>query len=128
MRRAGKFFWIVAFFIGQISFAQLPPITTGYVSVELQSIATGLSSPLDLLSANDNSGRLFIVEQSGRIKILKNGVVNGTAFLDMSAQILSGGEEGLLGLAFHPGFNNPASPGFGRLYTFATEPVNGAAD
>lgn len=71
---------------------------------------------------------MFVVEQGGRIKILKNGAIQPTPFLDISAQIKSGGEEGLLGLAFHPGFANAASPGFGKFYTYQTEEPTGAAD
>ncbi len=58
---------------------------------------------------------MFVVEQGGRIKILKNGAIQPTPFLDISAQIKSGGEAGLLGLAFHPAFANAASPGFGKF-------------
>ena len=107
--------------------AQLPSIATGPVSVEVQTIATGLTSPIDLVSANDGSGRLFVIEQPGRIRIFRNGALVATPFLDLSAQILYGGEQGLVGLAFHPGFSNPSSPGYRRFYTFATEANNGAA-
>ncbi|MBA2270925.1 MAG: PQQ-dependent sugar dehydrogenase [Chthoniobacterales bacterium] len=110
------------------SHAQLPSIGTGTISVELQTIATGLNSPVELVSANDGTGRLFVVEQGGRIKILNSGAVVTTPFLDVSARIVAGGERGLLGLAFHPEFNQPASPGFGKLYTYTSEPVTGAAD
>ena len=110
-----------------ITNAQLPAIGEGHVQVELQSVVTGLSSPLDLVSADDGSGRLFVVEQAGRIRVLANGVIIGT-YLDIRTQVLAGGEQGLLGLAFHPGFSNAASPGYGKLYTYATEPVNGTPD
>ena len=56
--------------LAQISFAQLPSIPTGNISIELQAVATGLSSPIDIVTANDGTGRLFIVEQAGRIRIL----------------------------------------------------------
>ena len=128
MKRALRFLGVIAILSAQVSLAQLPPITTGYVSVELQSVATGLSSPVDLVSAKDGSDRLFIVEQPGRIKVLKNGAINPTPFLDLTAQTIWGGEEGLVGLAFHPGFSDPTSPGYRRLYTYGTERVNGTAD
>lgn len=108
--------------------AQLPSIPTGAVNVELQTVASGLSSPVDLVSANDGTGRLFIVEQGGLIRLLKNGAIASTPFLDLSARVLAGGERGLLGLAFHPGFNEPSSPGFRKLYTYTSEAVSGAAD
>ena len=112
----------------RIACAQLPDVPTGTISVEVQTIATGLSSPVDLIPVNDGSGRLFIVEQGGRIKILQNGAVNATPFLDISGQIAAGGEKGLLGLAFHPGFADSASPGFRRLYTYTTETPSGVSD
>ncbi len=112
----------------QTTFGQLPSIPTGNISIELQAVASGLSSPIDIVTANDGTGRLFIVEQAGRIRILQNGALNAIPFLDMRAQVLSGGEQGFLGLAFHPGFSNPASGGFRKFYTFATETPSVAAD
>jgi glucose/arabinose dehydrogenase len=64
-------------------------------------IASGFTRPLDLQSPAGDC-RVFVVEQGGRIKILKNGAVLPTPFLDIAARISSGGERGLLGLAFHP--------------------------
>ena len=108
--------------------AQLPSIPPGTVSIELQTVATGVSSPVDLVSANDGTGRLFIVEQGGTIRVLKNGTFNATPFLNISSQIKAGGEQGLLGLAFHPGFSNSAGPGFRKLYTYQTENPSVPAD
>ncbi|MDQ2965425.1 MAG: PQQ-dependent sugar dehydrogenase, partial [Chloroflexota bacterium] len=54
--------------------------------------------------AGDGLGRLFVVEQTGRIRVIKGGVLLPTAFLNLSASISTGGERGLLGLAFHPQF------------------------
>lgn len=65
-------------------------------------VASGLSSPLALAHAGDGSGRLFIVEQLGRIRILQNGSLLPAAFLDIDNQVGCCGERGLLGLAFHP--------------------------
>lgn len=110
----------------------LPLIGKGPVRVELQSVASGLTSPVDFVTANDGTGRMFIVNQTGQILVLKNGQVLATPFLDVSSRLvpLMAGydERGLLGLAFHPGFSDPNSPGFRRLYTYSSEPVNGAAD
>ncbi|HOY12740.1 MAG TPA: PQQ-dependent sugar dehydrogenase [Saprospiraceae bacterium] len=72
-----------------------------------QSYVTGFSSPVDIANAGDGSNRLFIVEKTGRIKIiLPNKTVLSTPFLNISHKINSGGERGLLGLAFHPDFEN----------------------
>ncbi len=66
-----------------------------------QMIASGLTRPLNLQA--DGSGRLFILEKVGRIRILQNGQVPDQPFLDISNRVgSSGNEQGLLGLAFHP--------------------------
>ncbi|MDP9005173.1 MAG: PQQ-dependent sugar dehydrogenase [Verrucomicrobiota bacterium] len=110
----------------------MPRIGKGPIRVELQTIATGITSPVDMLSANDGSGRLFIVGQTGKISILKNGVISATPFLDVSSRLVALNplydERGLLSIAFHPGFSDSASPGFRKLYTFTSEPVAGSAD
>jgi len=73
--------------------------------IELNEIASGFSSPLDLKHAGDN--RLFVVERGGLIKIINpDGTINETPFLDIESRVLSGGEQGLLGLAFHPQYQS----------------------
>jgi glucose/arabinose dehydrogenase len=67
-------------------------------------VTTGLERPIYVTTANDGSGRLFIVEQPGRIRVLAAGVLQARPFLDLTAKVLDGGERGLLGLAFHPRF------------------------
>jgi glucose/arabinose dehydrogenase len=79
-------------------------------TLALNLVVSGLSSPLDLESPDDGSGRLFVVEQGGRIKIIQNGAVLSPPFLDISSKITTGGEMGLLGVTFHPNFS--ASPKF----------------
>ncbi len=70
------------------------------------TVASGLNTPTDIQSAHDGSGRVFIVEQAGRIMIIKNNQLQGTLFLDISERVGSkGSEQGLLGLAFHPHFS-----------------------
>jgi glucose/arabinose dehydrogenase len=65
-------------------------------------VARGLSSPVDLQVPPGERGRLFVVEQGGRIRIVRNGALVAAPFLDVSGRISAGGERGLLGLAFHP--------------------------
>ncbi len=66
-------------------------------------VATGLDAPTDIQFPNDGTGRMFIVEQPGRIRIIQNGQLLSTAFLDVTDRVDSqGSEQGLLGLAFHP--------------------------
>jgi glucose/arabinose dehydrogenase len=68
-------------------------------------VVSGITSPTDIKNAGDASGRLFIVEQPGRIRILKNGQLLDAPFLDITDRVGSNGSErGLLGLAFHPKF------------------------
>lgn len=74
-------------------------------TVDLELFADGLSSPLGIENAGDD--RLFVNEQDGLIKVLSSdGTVNPVPFLDIDSQISSGGERGLLGLAFHPDYAN----------------------
>jgi glucose/arabinose dehydrogenase len=74
-------------------------------TVGLQTFATGFSSPVEITNAGDN--RLFVVEQGGVIKILNsNGTTNANPFLNITGQVSTGGEQGLLGLAFHPNYTN----------------------
>jgi glucose/arabinose dehydrogenase len=90
--------------------------------VALRQVATGLVSPVELVNAKDGSNRLFVVEQSGRIRIVQNGSLLTTSFLDIASGVIStGGERGLLGLAFHP--NYAAN---GALYVFYTRIGDGA--
>jgi glucose/arabinose dehydrogenase len=76
----------------------------GTPALTSQRVATGLRSPLDLQSAPGDRERLYVVEQGGRIQVVRNGQVAATPFLDIAGRISSGGERGLLGLAFHPQF------------------------
>lgn len=78
-------------------------ITPPAISLGVQEVAGGFSNPLFLTSPPGDS-RLFVVEQDGRIKIIKNGQVLATPFLDITARVGSGGERGLLSVAFHPSY------------------------
>jgi glucose/arabinose dehydrogenase len=85
-----------------ISDASATPLTT-------VRVVSGLNLPLLVTAPPGDVGRLFIVEQDGTIRIFKNGALNATPFLDVSALTISpidGGntEQGLLGLAFHPNY------------------------
>lgn len=75
------------------------------ITLETEKIAGGFSNPIFVTSPPHDSSRLFVVEQTGRIKIVKNGSVLPNLFLDISSLISSGGERGLLGMAFHPEYN-----------------------
>jgi uncharacterized protein (TIGR03437 family) len=69
-------------------------------------VASGVSAPSDIQNAGDGSGRLFLVQQSGLIRILRDGALVSTPFLDIRTKTRLDGERGLLGLAFPPGFRD----------------------
>ena len=95
--------------------------TQGDASVHLVPlVATGLSHPLYLTHAADGSGRLFLVEQEGSIRIVEHGTLLKEPFLDIADRVLSGGERGLLGLAFHPDYRRN-----GRLFLCYTRKPDG---
>ena len=75
-------------------------------AVTLQPFVSGLGSPTEITHAGDASGRLFVTEQGGRIRVIRNGALLAQPFLDLSrgagGPVRAGGESGLLGLAFHP--------------------------
>ena len=101
-----------------LAHAQLPP------DLSLQPVVTsGLGSAVGLRHAGDGSGRLFIFEQGGQVRILADGSLQPTPFLTINAGtpggFTSSGESGLLGLAFHPQFASN-----GRLYINYTDGNN----
>ncbi len=103
----------VAFFCGScagvVSTSHLPPQPPALATLELVPVASGFSSPLDVRQPDDNSGRLFVVEQGGHIQIIQSDGTRAAApFLDVTARtgFTSGGETGLLGLAFHPNYQS----------------------
>jgi glucose/arabinose dehydrogenase len=71
-------------------------------ALSLRQVASGLDSPLHLAAPRSEPGRLYVVEQAGRIRVLENGRVLPEPFLDIRERIRSGGEQGLLSVAFHP--------------------------
>ncbi len=74
------------------------------LTLNLTPVVEGLSRPLFVTHAGDGSDRLFIVEKTGAIRILQGGALLPTPLLDLSSQVSSGSEQGLLGLAFPPNF------------------------
>ncbi|HEY3114897.1 MAG TPA: PQQ-dependent sugar dehydrogenase [Gemmatimonadaceae bacterium] len=82
-------------------------------------VSSGLNSPV-FLTQPLNDGRIFVVEQGGRIRVIRNGVLQSTPFLDITSRVLSGGERGLLSIAFHPQY---ATNHF--FYVYFTTQTNG---
>jgi glucose/arabinose dehydrogenase len=80
------------------------PAAPSVTAITTQAVASGFTRPLDLEQPGDNSGRLFVVEQGGTIRIIQNGAVLPQPFLNIAGKVITGGEMGLLGLTFHPSF------------------------
>ena len=75
-------------------------------AIGLKLIASGLSLPVHITHAGDGTKRLFVVEKRGTVKMIKDGVVSSTLFLDLTNKTnSSGSEQGLLGIAFPPNFS-----------------------
>lgn len=115
----------------QITIARYTPeVTNGALSLFLVTVATNLSAPLYGVSPPGDTHRLFVLEQNGLMWIIQDGVPLPTPALDLRSLVSPplitsnpNDERGLLGLAFHPGFNNPSSPGYRTLYTYNSEMV-----
>ena len=79
-------------------------VAAAWPTVQWEPWISGLESPVDLQSPRDGSGRLFVVEQRGRVRLIRNGALAPAPVLDIVDKVRFGGEMGLLGLAFPPGF------------------------
>jgi glucose/arabinose dehydrogenase len=97
-----------------------PPATTEPAEeparLRLEEIASGLDSPLYVAAAPGAAERLYVVEQTGRIRVLEDGTLREAPFLDVSDRVTAGGEQGLLSVAFHPDYEEN-----GRLYVNYTD-------
>src|SRR5437016_12668131 len=83
--------------------------------LRLSAFETGLNLPVGFEVPDDGTNRIFIVEQAGTIRIIQAGSLLPAPFMDVTSKVESGGEKGLLGLAFHPNFG--ANPRFYVDYT-----------
>jgi glucose/arabinose dehydrogenase len=93
------------------------PADPTQVRLELETVVSNLDRPLGIVHAGDGSGRLFILEKPGRIRILRSDALEDRPFLDLTDRVgSSGSEQGLLGLAFHPNYADN-----GRLFTNYTD-------
>jgi uncharacterized repeat protein (TIGR01451 family) len=86
-----------------------------------QVVVSGLQNPVQVTHAGDGSGRLFVVEQPGRIRVVEESALLPTPFLDLTQLVSFGGERGLLGLAFHPNYETN-----GHFYVNYTRAGDGA--
>jgi glucose/arabinose dehydrogenase len=92
------------------------PFDPATFAVRLDLVAGGLDQPVYVADAGDGSGRLFVVERGGTIRIVKNGAVRPDPFLDITDLVESAGsEQGLLSVAFPPDFADT-----GQFYVYYT--------
>ena len=98
--------------------SQVVTLTTEREFASLPSFA----SPILMLQAPGDASRWFVVEQAGVVRVFDNeaGVASSSVFVDITSRVRSGGEQGLLGLAFHPGFPNDP-----RVYLSYTNETSG---
>lgn len=75
-----------------------------FESLSFEPLASGLTQPASISHAGDGSGRLFIVEQAGRIRVHDGNALLGIPFLDISERVTCCGEQGMLDVVFHPGY------------------------
>jgi glucose/arabinose dehydrogenase len=106
----------------------LVQIPKGNITIGLQIIASGLAAPDYAISEPGDTSRLFVVEQNGLLRVIQNGSLLPTPALNIQSLVApplnpasANDERGFLGLAFSPGFNDPASPGYRTLYTYNSE-------
>ena len=108
----------ITFRVGWIPFAATMPLVlfaagplrAAPIEIQLQLVADGLTAPLYLTHSGDGTGRLFVVDQVGFIRVIKNGNLLATPFLDLTSKIITPNaffdERGVLGIAFHPDYRN----------------------
>ena len=91
-------------------------------AIHLDLVADGLTDPIGITNAGDASGRLFVNERGGVIRVInRDGTLRPQPFVDLSDRVLPGGERGLLGVAFHPHFADN-----GRLFVHYSRAGDGA--
>lgn len=93
--------------VTEVAVTEIPTIAQEEVSIDalsigLEQVVDGLSLPVAVVSAQDGSNRLFVVEKGGTIRIVENGERQEEPFLDISDSVSNASEQGLLGLAFEP--------------------------
>jgi glucose/arabinose dehydrogenase len=106
----------------------LPPIDFGDLRIRLQTVATGLGAPDYAIAAPGDASRLYVVEQKGLLRVIRNGHLVAEPALDLQSLVSppfdstrANDERGFLGLAFHPDFAKPGSAGARTLYTYTSE-------
>lgn len=128
---------------GDFTFSGVPivqRIGPSPVRIELETIATGLTSPIDIHPDPVVPDRFYIVDQAGMVQVIDQGILETNPFLDVTDRLVQPlgilgsfdeddfDERGLLGLAFHPEFAGPTQSEYNKVYIYTSEPVGGPAD
>ncbi len=92
-------------------------VSASALQLDTVRLAGGLSQPVFLTYAPGDSSRIFVVEKTGKIRVIRNGTLLGPAFLDLTDSVTNGSEQGLLGLAFYPDYRTS-----GRFVVSYTSP------
>lgn len=117
------------FFDEQLIDDPLPDVPQGEIAIGLQTVVSDLSHLIGVADPNDGTGRLFLIEQEGRVKVLKDGDISESDFMDVSANLtplvldtVGYDERGLLSLALSPSFATDGTLFFYASYTNGGEP------
>jgi len=105
---------VLFIFLSSLSFTFAGTLPTGFTE---SNVVTGLTSPIGMAFLPD--GRILVIEQAGRVRLVVNNVLRTAPMLDITADVLDGGEQGLLGLAIDPDY--PTRP-YVYLYYNNTTP------
>ena len=93
------------------------------IKIKMQLVTEDLTSPVGMMTPRDGSSRLFVIEQSGKIRIIKNGALLPTPFLTITSKLdglnIAYSEKGLLGMAFHPQYKSN-----GRFFVYYSAPYS----
>ena len=99
--------WVSLVMLSPLSWGLSGKPAVSHSSIDLQAVVKHrFSKPLFLTPSPDATNRLFVVEQDGQILIVQGNIVLPTPFLNLAEKLSTGGERGLLGLAFHPHFSS----------------------
>ncbi len=116
----------------QFRFSFLPAALTGLIAlvanpvagalpVKAELVVSAAANAVDIVYAGDGAAQIYVVDQAGRVRILRGGALLPTPFLDIRSLVTFSGEQGLLGLAFHPGYATN-----GKFYVNYTRAGDGA--
>lgn len=115
VRRAVRRVLVVIAMVAMVATFAPAQVAVAGPAISISRVLTGVVSPTQVTNANDGTNRLFVVEQRGAIRVIENGRLRSSFFLDIRSRIGAGGERGLLGVAFHPQFRTNR-----KLYVYYT--------